>query len=56
MKKITCAILPFLATLSCFAQVTEPPSTPTNLVIDYLIGYLGCSSSTDNVQFIEYDM
>lgn len=56
MKKITLTILLFLLSLSCFAQDTEAPSVPTNLAIDYQIGYLGWTSSTDNVAVTEYDI
>ena len=56
MKKITLTTLLLLICFFCFAQDTEAPSTPTNLAIDYQIGYLGWTSSTDNIAVMEYDI
>jgi hypothetical protein len=56
MKKITLTTVLFLLSLFCFAQDTEPPSTPTNLVVDNQVGVLSWTSSTDNVEVMEYDV
>lgn len=56
MKKITLTTFLFLLGLSCFAQDTEAPTTPTNLVIDNVINFLSWNVSTDNVAVVEYDI
>jgi len=56
MKKITLITLLFLLSLSCFAQDTEAPSIPTNLIVDNQVGVLSWTSSTDNIEVMEYDI
>ncbi|WP_046758033.1 T9SS type A sorting domain-containing protein [Kordia jejudonensis] len=57
MKKITLTtFLLFLWSVSCFAQDTEAPTKPTDVTIDYQIGYLSWTSSTDNIGVVAYDI
>jgi hypothetical protein len=56
MKKITLTIILSLISFYCFAQDTEPPTTPTNLRVEEAAGALLWDISTDIVEVMEYDV